>query len=254
MSSKFGYWVDRFAIQSAPLIHIGAHLVQEKDEYSNLNFTPVLWFEGIPEIAGQAQILLDGYPDQKIINSALWSEAGISKIFHYAGHEGSSSSLLTPFLITASHPEVRKTNEFLVVTSTLDIELGNLGENTRYKILVLDVQGAEIEVLKGCKQTLENIDYIISEISQIELYKNDAQVGELASLLCDLGYIFVASEMNRATGWGEGLFIHQRALNGITKRDFEHITVGKRFAKGRIARSLFLKAKQIRDVKNLEDR
>ena len=245
MSSKFKSWVEKYAIPGAPLIHIGAHLVQERDEYSDLNFTPVLWFEGIPEIAEQARILLREHPHQELINSALWSTAGISKLFHYAGHEGSSSSLLTPYLISASHPEVRKTSEFSVFTSTLDIELSKLKNDIKYKVLVLDVQGAEIEVLKGSQNAMQDIDYIVSEISQIELYKDDAEIGELTSQLNKQGYIFVASEMNRATGWGEGLFIHKRAINSIGENDHEHITVGKRFAKGRIVRSLLLKSKRM---------
>jgi FkbM family methyltransferase len=251
MSSKFVSWVKKYEIPSSPLIHVGAHLVQERDDYKNLKFTPTLWIEGIPEIANQAGEILASYTNQKIINSALWSSTGISKIFHYAGHEGSSSSLLKPFLISASHPEVKKTGEFLVVTSTLDSELCKLNDNIEYKILVLDVQGAEIEVLKGSRIALHKIDYIISEISQIELYKDVAQIKELSYFLSDQGFVFVASEINRATGWGEGLFIHQRAMNGLTEKDFEHLTVGKHFAKGRIARSLLLKAMRILDRMNL---
>jgi len=244
MSSKFIYWVQKYSITSAPLIHIGAHLVQERDEYQQLNFYPVLWFEGIPEIAKRASEILKKYPDQHIINRALWSTNGVRKRFHFAGHEGSSSSLLEPYLISASHPEVKKIREFEVETSTLDTEISKMEKPEQFKVMVLDVQGAEIEVLKGAIHTLQNIDYIISEISQIELYKGYSEVKALERFLTTLDYVFIASEMNRATGWGEGLFVHKRALRDLTNREHEHAIVGKRVAKGRIMRTLFIRIRR----------
>jgi len=245
MSSKFRYWVEKYQIPCAPLIHVGAHLVQERDEYRELHFSPTLWFEAIPQIANRAQDILKNYPGQKLLNCALWSDTGVKKKLYFAGHEGSSSSLLQPYLISASHPEVVKTGEISVITSTLDSEIDKLKSKVCYKILVLDVQGAEIEVIKGGSRTLNEIDYIISEISQIELYKKTSEITELIKILGDFGFIYVASEINRATGWGEGLFLHKRAIKDLSILEFEHLTVGKHIAKGRLFRTLILRFKNL---------
>ncbi len=246
MSRKFEEWINKYNIPSAPLIHIGAHLVQERDEYKKLNFSPVLWFEANPQIAEKARNILMSYSDQELLNKALWSTAGVAKPFYFAGHQGSSSSLLEPYLISASHPEVVKTGEISLVTSTLDDELNKLGSEVHYRVLVLDVQGAEIEVILGGCNTLKNVDYIISEISQIELYRNTSTVKELSKVLNEYGFTFVASEINRATGWGEGLFIKTSLLNDISDLVFDHQIVGKYLAKGRIFRTMFLELKTIK--------
>jgi len=246
MSSKFKYWVEKYKIPSGPLIHVGAHLVQERDEYSDLNFSPVLWFEAIPEVAEKAQKILKNYPGQELLNYPLWSSAGVTKKFYFAGHEGSSSSLLEPYLISASHPEVVKTDEISVVTSTLDFELDKLEKQIRFSILVLDVQGAEIDVINGGKNTMKDIDYIISEISQIELYRAMSMIEELTEILNEYDFTFVASEINRATGWGEGLFIRTSLLDNITKMQYEHLVIGKYIAKGRLLRTIILKLKDLK--------
>ena len=246
MSRKFEDWIKKYNIPNAPLIHIGAHLVQERDEYRKLNFSPVLWFEANPQIAEKARHILKNYPDQELLNKALWSTAGVAKPFYFAGHQGSSSSLLEPYLISASHPEVVKTGETSLVTSTLDAELNKLRSEVHYRVLVLDVQGAEIEVILGGGNTLKNVDYIISEISQIELYRNTSTVKELSKVLNEYGFTFVASEINRATGWGEGLFIKTSLLNDISDLDFDHQVIGKYLAKGRILRTILLELKNIK--------
>ncbi len=246
MSSKFKYWVEKYKIPCVPLIHVGAHLVQERDEYIEGNFSPVLWFEAIPEVAEKAKKILESYPTQKLLNCALWSTAGDSRLFYFAGHEGSSSSLLEPYLISASHPEVLRNGEINVVTSTLDSELLKLEPKVGYRILVLDVQGAEIEVIRGGTKSITDIDYIISEISQIELYRATSKVQELVEILKGHGFTFVASEINRATGWGEGLFIRTALLNDIPNFDFEHEVIGKYVAKGRILRTIVLKFNKIK--------
>ena len=48
-------------------------------------------------------------------------------------------------------------------------------ENTRhessYNFLNMDVQGYELEVLKGGTTTLEKIEYVMTEVNRAEVYK-----------------------------------------------------------------------------------
>jgi hypothetical protein len=83
-------------------------------------------------------------------------------------------------------------------------------------MLNIDVQGYELEVLKGSTKTLENIDYIMCEINRstekkgIE-YINCALVGELQKFL--INYEFKLVEQNWAgTSWGDGFFIRGNLL------------------------------------------
>jgi FkbM family methyltransferase len=238
MSENFIDWAQQFSIRSGPIIHVGAHLAQERNVYRNLGFQPVLWFEAQPEIASRAQQLLEQFDLQQVRNTALWSVEGVELEFFVAGHEGSSSSLLEPFLISASHPDVSIQSSYRINTSTLDRETAS--SETEYKIIVLDVQGAELEVLKGGKQTLKNVNYIFSEISTLKLYKNSPHAKDLVKYLDDNGFLFAASHLNRNTGWGEGLFIRKELCDRIPGFSVSHKKVGKLFSKGRLFRSLII--------------
>lgn len=238
MSENFKSWTQQFCIEPAPLIHVGAHLVQERNEYQHLGFEPVLWFEAQPEIATRAQKILQTFQRQELRNVGLWSKAGTELELFVAGHEGSSSSLLEPYLISASHPDVSFQSSYKIKTSTLDLEVINSPGD--FKILVLDVQGAELEVLKGAEQTLKNVDYIFSEISTLELYKNSPPAHELSKYLEKSGFLFAASHLNRNTGWGEGLFIREELCALIPNFRVSHTTVGKLLSKGRLFRTLMI--------------
>ena len=241
MSENFLTWTKIYNIKSAPLVHVGAHLVQERDDYRELGFEPVLWFEVQPEIAERAQKTLESYTRQEIRNTGLWSYVGKELELYVAGNEGSSSSFLEPYLISASHPEVSSKTSYKIETSTLDFEIG--GSAIEFKVLVLDVQGAELEVLKGGVSAIEGIDYIFSEISTLELYKNGALAKDLSHYLQEQGFVFAASHLNRDTGWGEGLFIREAVTKTIPSFQVSHDSVGKLFPKGRIFRTLLIRLK-----------
>ena len=238
MSEKFEEWIDYFGIEPGPILHIGAHLVQERDVYNKLHFEPVIWLEAQSSIVDSARILLSEYPNQRIFHATLWSESNIEMTFHVAGHQGSSSSLLEPHLITASHPEVWTDQKYQTHSISLDDLFERESIIEKYPIVVLDVQGAEIEVIKGAKKAIQNIDYLITEISSIELYKGTAKIKQLEKILNELDFTMAASELNRSTGWGEALFIR----NSLLKSEISHLheVVGKKYPKGRILRSILI--------------
>jgi len=252
MSEKFTDWMASYQINPSPLIHVGAHLVQEREMYRLGGCEPVLWVEAQPTIFNQAQELLKSYGRQFIVNTVLWSKSKVEMNLYIAGNEGSSSSLLEPFLISASHPQVVTHEKYKIETTTLDDLLTSEENSQIYKVLVLDVQGAELEVLRGAKKTLKNIDVIISEVSILELYKGTARLDNLVKYLSDENFAFVASEINRATGWGEGLFI--RKSSEILSKPYKenHIVIGKRIALGRLSRTIKIRMRKLfaQDLRN----
>jgi glycosyltransferase involved in cell wall biosynthesis len=96
----------------------------------------------------------------------------------------------------------------------------------------------KIEVIKGATKAIQNIDYIISEISSIELYKGTAKVKALNEVLGKLDFTMVASELNRSTGWGEALYLRNSLLT--TEISHKHEVVGKRYPKGRMIRTVLI--------------
>jgi len=55
----------------------------------------------------------------------------------------------------------------------------------------MDVQGFELEVLKGGENCIKNIDYIMTEVNRDEVYKDCAKVEQSDQFLDDYGFIRV---------------------------------------------------------------
>lgn len=230
MSSSIAHWISKYNLTPHGILHAGAHLVQERDLYKELGLEPVLWVEAHPDIARDAHRLLQNYPNQRIINAALWDKAGYEIILSEAGNEGSSSSLLELGLITGSHPQVICTNQIKVTTQTLD-EILSIEKEFAEDIdfLSVDTQGAEARVIKGLESNLHKFKYILAEVSIRRLYKGAVLFDELTEILSKHDFRLVASNLNRNTGWGDALYVRKEEITKlrITETDYEHIVVNQ---------------------------
>ena len=98
-----------------------------------------------------------------------------SKKFYVTNREDSSSFL---------EPKNTHINTYKVkILKNIKInKLENIINSNEFKkkvLVKLDVQGFELEVLKGAKKLLKKIDYIITEISYQSIYKNQVIGGDL---------------------------------------------------------------------------
>lgn len=243
MSSNFEQWVDKYCLPSMPIIHAGAHFAEERDHYRDRGFEPVYWIEALPDVAEVCASNLTDYEDQYILTATLSDSKGAQIKFYMAGVEDSSSSLLKPHLIEASHPDVTISKEIEVVTTTLD-ELyreSKFGDFQNYA-LVMDLQGAELKALHGAKSLLSRVSFIISEVSTRELYRESVSFKDITRALDDLNFTLHASEMNLATGWGEALYINRQGICGeVLSTTSKLEVVNGSFSIGTFVRSVLVK-------------
>ncbi len=210
MSTNFLDWIKDFSITPRRVIHIGAHLVEERFDYQGSEFEPVIWVESNSNLVSESKILLRDFPNQDIYEGTIANQSGLTIDFYIAGEEESSSSILKPHLIQASHPKVQVTSVEKKITITLDDLLENFGLDYGIPtILVLDIQGSEIDALRGGLKILKSVNYIFSEISLRELYKNILTFDLFVKEVSELGFTLLCAEINETTGWGEGLFIRK---------------------------------------------
>jgi FkbM family methyltransferase len=210
MSSNFEAWVRAYELPNMPIIHAGAHYAEEREQYRQSEFEPVYWIEALPEVAQVCALNLVDYQDQYILTAALSDSHGERIKFYIAGIEDSSSSLLRPHLIEASHPDVTLSKVIELTTTTFDelFKSSKFGSFETYG-LVMDLQGAELKVLQGAKSLLPRLSFIISEVSTRQLYRNSVEFKDLTQALDEMNFSLHASEMNQATGWGEALYINR---------------------------------------------
>ena len=70
----------------------------------------------------------------------------------------------------------------------------------------MDVQGFELEVLKGGTKVLEQVNYVYCEVNRDEVYENNAYVEEIDEFLAQYGM----ERMERDWAgdiWGDALYI-----------------------------------------------
>ena len=83
-------------------------------------------------------------------------------------------------------------------------------------LLKLDVQGFELEALRGCESLLSCFDYIYVECSFFELYENQPLAEVISSYLLNKGFIFLDSfntvyESNSRPVQADFLFARQKS-------------------------------------------
>lgn len=197
--------VRKYNISINGIIHGGAHMAEEKSLYSELGVKKVIWIEGNPEIFDRMKALPSVQGDI-FFNELLWESSGNELEFHISNN-GQSSSILDLDKHLQYHPEVHYIKTIKKTTITLDelFRQNNLNIND-YNFVNLDLQGVELNVLKGFKSNLDKIKYIYTEVNTGEVYKNCSKMNELDDFLKQFGFKRVETNLTRAE-WGDALYI-----------------------------------------------
>ena len=169
-----------FLRQSHGILHIGAHEGQEADVYNRLSKS-VIWIEAIPSFFTRLQDNIKPYLNQVAFNALLDSRCHSSRDFFIASNNGESSSMY-PLAGNGYWKGLENTEVCKLASKRLDCIFVDL-KIREYDYWVVDVQGAEIEVLKGAGDLLKCCRYLQVEISQEKFYEGGAQFEDLRDFL-----------------------------------------------------------------------
>ena len=183
------------------IIHIGAHYGEEISEYVSNGIQNIILFEPLSEnfdvLSERVKNLNANIEGHQV---ALGSEKGTVTMY-VSDNEKQSSSLLKPKVHLTHHPHVH-------FPSTEDVEVHLLDDYDckDYNFINMDVQGYELEVLKGGKKVLEQVDYVYCEVNRDEVYEGNAYVEELDDFLSQYGMKRVETEWAGEI-WGDALYV-----------------------------------------------
>lgn len=169
-----------FLRQSHGVLHLGAHEGQEARTYGRL-LKPVIWIEAIPLYFQKLQENIKPFDNQTALNALLDSQCHSSRDFFITSNNGESSSIYplagNEYWLGLENSEVCKLPSVRLdcIFSPLEIQ--------QFDYWIVDVQGAELEVLKGAGDLLNYCKYLQVEISQEIFYEGGAQFQELKSFL-----------------------------------------------------------------------
>jgi len=188
--------VDKLNIKNKikGVIHVGGHVGEEIPLYLNYDWGVVI-FE--PQKNCFDKIL--NHPKVQKFNVALGSEKKNVELHLASNNE--SSSILAPKMHLIEHPHISFNSKITVEQNLLDNY-----DTKDYNFLNLDVQGYELEVLKGSEKTLKHVDYIYTEVNTKHLYENCVLLNELDEWLNSKGFKRVAVSMTQFN-WGDALYV-----------------------------------------------
>jgi FkbM family methyltransferase len=190
------YW----GVSPKGIIHVGAHEAEESTQYKNAKWGNVIWVEAQPD---KAELLRNRFlkTEDKVIEAAVWSTSGVPLELHIMSSSASTSLLNLGTHLTA-HPDISLSHSINIETQVLaDL----IPDNSNADYLCLDIQGAELEAIKGFGSGLERIRWIYTEVNRDELYENCCLVDDLDAYLEDRGFTRAATRWTEF-GWGDALY------------------------------------------------
>ena len=190
------------------IIHIGASRLQERESYNKIGVDKIIWIEALPNIFEEIKHLET--KSEKIFNHTVWSEDNKEFDFFITNNDGQSSSVLPLDKHLKHFPTVKIIDDIKVKTITMKTfyEKYNISNND-YDHLCLDVQGAELEVLKGFGDILNNFKSILCEVSFVELYENQPLINDVDIFLKNFNFYRVIDTNSHNGIWVDALYVKQ---------------------------------------------
>jgi FkbM family methyltransferase len=176
-------WLTTSGYQIRGIIHIGANDGQELAWYVTKNYRPILAFEPHPQAFEE---LKKRYWNHALIwNLALGSETGKTRLFVPEDGDTEKSSKYKA-IPTEGHEwtSVPVNNSVEVPLIRFDVWAYKGGiDLTPFNVVVIDVQGMELEVLQGFGIYLRMFDFLVVECSRVPVYDGEASAQQVIDWL-----------------------------------------------------------------------
>jgi len=195
-------------------IHAGAHLAEEAGAYQDIGARHVLWIEGNPELITRIRLNVAPY-GHHVVQALLGAESGREVDFNVSNFDSMSSSVLEFGTHPDHHPEVVFISQKRLRLQTLDHVVEASGF-AGADFINLDLQGYELECLKGGERCLAQVRTVYTEISVDELYRGGVQFPELDAWLNAHGFEAVEARLYGSQrrhsgqhffGWGDCVYV-----------------------------------------------
>lgn len=185
------------------------------------------WAESFLTIFPEAKILmLEGQESKKTI---LQQKSEVNKQLDFRiALLGSAEQEVEFNIYETASSVLKENNETGAKTETRTlITLDQLSINTPFAqpdLIKIDTQGYELEILKGAEKTMQLAQFILLEVSLIDIYKNCPMVAEVMAFMQAKGFVLydICSLMRRpfdkALYQSDFLFIKEASMFRADKR------------------------------------
>jgi FkbM family methyltransferase len=186
------------------VLHIGAHRAEEMSLYSELGWGHMHWVEANPRLAKVLATSLD--PGANTIHEcAAWDIDRKIMVFNETS-DSQSSSLLRLKQHSIYYPQILHKDAYEVEARRIDCLYNS---PPPFSFVNVDVQGAELQAIRGMGALVRAVDAIYSEVNREELYEGCAVVHEIDEYLKIYGFERVATRWIIGKGWGDALYLNR---------------------------------------------
>lgn len=195
---------DYSSLNIKTVVHVGANIGEELQFYRDIGVTKIYFFEPRENALKELMENCKSYYSDisiTVFPIGLGSEKK-EKTLYIAGQ---SSSFLAPNLHLKIYPETVFNTQ-----QTLSVRRGDqiLSDTIEIDMLNIDVQGFELEVLKGMGNLLNKTKLIYTEINMVELYDNCPTLEYLDAYLYSFKFKRIRTELAVAE-WGDAIYLRQ---------------------------------------------
>lgn len=196
--------VKKYKIKTNELAYVGANLGQNINEFKSLFNNPVIHlFEPQKHVFNNLKKSYSNDNSLRFYNFALGSKTSNVEMHINTNNFNQSSSILKPTGTIDYHRGI-----LFAGTETIEVKKFSDLKLNKVTFINIDVQGYELEVLKGCGNALKNIHYIMTEVNRKEMYKDCPLVKDLDKFLKDFNFIRVKTVWwDKTIPWGDALYV-----------------------------------------------
>ena len=173
--------ITGLARTTSGVLHVGANIGQEFDDYRAAGLDLIAWVEADHDIAMQLEEKIAAEPNQIVLHGLCGARDGERVPFHVASNEGQSSSMFDFGWHAERYPSIVMNERRLLTTVRLDTLIAEAAALRRdlawdaIDTLVLDVQGAEMQVLYGAGAVLRGMSFVYTEVNEGGMYQRRLQ-------------------------------------------------------------------------------
>lgn len=205
---KLNFFLNKYQKDINILCQVGAHFGQELEIFKKYNFEKILLFEPNDNAVSILKESSKNLKNVYIYPFALGNENKKREFYYSEENEGQSSSFLKPDLHSKLQPGITFNEKRIIQTRRFeDLDIDYLD------FLIMDVQGFELEVLKGIGKKLDEVKYIYTEVNRDNLYLDNVLIKDLDKFLLKNSFVRVwASWRTADMPWGDALYVNVKLI------------------------------------------
>ena len=201
MLISFSEIIKKYNMNVAGIIHIGAHYGEEIGDYIDNGIKDIILFEPLSDNFNILEKNVKNLNANIVGHQVALGSTPGNATMYVSSNEKQSSSILKPKVHLTHHPNVSFPSTEIVEVKTLD-----QFETSNFNFINMDVQGYELEVLKGASKTLMHIDYVYCEVNRDEVYENNAFIEQIDEYLSQYNLVRVETDWGGGI-WGDALYV-----------------------------------------------